>query len=200
MFSWFKKKGPPPVDVAIFASQAAKERALIRIVRTSTGPVLLVASFDETETRISALLTQEGIAHQHIGDRVVAWDSKAGPCLVGAERLRNIVGNLPEPMVVLGVEHHPHPSALNQLVEALAVRTSARPRFYAALDEPLMVRFGGSRTAELMETLGMEPDEEVAHSLVSSAFARACAKVGEKVKSPQDAPSMEEWIALNLPR
>lgn len=197
MFSWFTKKpAPPAIDDAVWMTRAAREDAIVRLVRRSASHVLLVPFFEASATRLCARLAAEHLPFVEVGTGMVAWQPTTQVVLV--DRLRNLVGHLPDALDVCVVEHHPLPHPNLALVETLAARTRARPMFHAALDEPFMLRFGGANVLSMMERMGQSPDEPIQHAMVSKALANAREKVAAKVKVPRAAPSMEEWLTRNL--
>ncbi len=79
---------------------------------------------------------------------------------------------------VLGTERHEARRIDNQL-RGRAGRQGdpGSSRFYVALDDDLMRRFGGERVAGLMERLGVEDDVPIEHSMVSKSLESAQTRV-----------------------
>jgi len=79
---------------------------------------------------------------------------------------------------VLGTERHEARRIDNQL-RGRAGRQGdpGSSRFYVALDDDLMRRFGGERVAGLMERLGVEDDVPIEHNLVSKSLESAQTRV-----------------------
>jgi preprotein translocase subunit SecA len=79
---------------------------------------------------------------------------------------------------VLGTERHEARRIDNQL-RGRAGRQGdpGSSRFYVALDDDLMRRFGGERVAGLMERLGVEDDVPIEHNLVSKSLENAQTRV-----------------------
>jgi preprotein translocase subunit SecA len=79
---------------------------------------------------------------------------------------------------VLGTERHEARRIDNQL-RGRAGRQGdpGSSRFYVALDDDLMRRFGGERVAGLMERLGVEDDVPIEHSMVSKSLENAQTRV-----------------------
>lgn len=183
MFDWlFGKKAPtgPVVRDRVWVDLDARDRAVIRAATEGTRGV--VTCFEDTRERLRKRLSEAGIE----GVSVVLSD-----------------GPLPSTGAVLVAERHPDPGADRAFWERLAQeRPEVPPVAFAALDDPLMKRFGGDRTAALMRQLGMEPDESVEHAMVTQALTKAREKVGQRVGavgSVGHARSMEEWFQLYLP-
>lgn len=183
MFDWlFGKKAPtgPVVRDRVWVDLDARDRAVVRAAREGTGVV--VTCFEETRERLRTRLAEAGVE----GVKVVLAD-----------------GPLPSDGELLVAERHPDPGADRALWERLLQeRPGLVPVAFCALDDPLMKRFGGDRTAVLMRQLGMEPDEPVEHAMVSQALAKAREKVGARVGAVGAVArtrSMEEWFRLYLP-
>lgn len=49
--------------------------------------------------------------------------------------------------------------------------------FYLSLEDDLLIKFGGERIKKIMDSLGMEEDEIIEHSLISKAIASAQRKI-----------------------
>jgi preprotein translocase subunit SecA len=69
---------------------------------------------------------------------------------------------------------------------------------YCALDDALMMQFGGDRIATMMQKLGMSETESINHSMISSSLQKAQEKLFRKVTYEQQAKSPEDWFRLNL--
>ncbi|MDP2310514.1 MAG: hypothetical protein Q8P18_31135 [Pseudomonadota bacterium] len=199
MFSWFTRKPKAPQsDDAVWMTQAARADAIVRLIRQSPNHVLLVAFFEASAARLCARLAFESIPFVEVGTGLVGWQPMTHVVL--ADRLAHLVGELPEALDVCVTEYHPLPYPNRALLEALETRTRARPMFHAALDEPMMLRFGGGNIVAMMERMGQSPDEPIQHAMVTKAMANAREKVGAKVNVPRAAASMEEWLERNLGR
>ncbi len=79
---------------------------------------------------------------------------------------------------VIGTERHEARRIDNQL-RGRAGRQGdpGESRFYVALDDDLMRRFGGERVAGLMDRLGIEEDVPIEHSMVSKSIESAQTRV-----------------------
>lgn len=79
---------------------------------------------------------------------------------------------------ILGTERHEARRIDNQL-RGRAGRQGdpGSSRFYVALDDEIMRRFGGSSIAGIMDRLGLEEDTPIEHGLVSKAIENAQTKV-----------------------
>jgi preprotein translocase subunit SecA len=79
---------------------------------------------------------------------------------------------------VLGTERHEARRIDNQLRgRAGRQGDQGSSRFFVALDDDLMRRFGGERVAGLMERLGVEEDVPIEHNMVSKSLENAQTRV-----------------------
>lgn len=189
MFSWpWQKKAPPepPSVDRIWLSLAARDRALVRAAQA--GPLVVLAFFDETVTRIRSALTRSGLAE--------------GPQLV-VTRV-DLLDARPATSAVIVAERHPLPDNNRALVERLQreLPMAGPPTFFSALDDAFLLRMGASNTATLMRQLGMSEDEPIDHPMVSKALKSAREKAAQQSagKEPAPAGSLAEWVERNLPR
>jgi hypothetical protein len=94
-------------------------------------------------------------------------------------------------------EHYPLAKPERDLFERLKQKEIP---IVSALDEPLFMHFGGERTIELMKKLGLQEDEPVGHSMISSSIQNAQKKLEKLVLVERKADSAEEWFQLNTKR
>jgi hypothetical protein len=196
MFSFFKKKpASPAFDDRVWLNGAARLAAIVRTAKA--GPTLLITFFEETHQQVAAALKEAGLEFDLVGFGQNPPAEKVRLMLCAAERLGNLTGRLPEGISVCVIEHHPLPDSNLMVLEALTNLTSARPVFHLSIDEPLLRRFGGDKLVPLLSQLGVAPDEPIEHQMVTRALTNAREKVAARVKSPQPAGSMEEWLQFN---
>lgn len=188
MFSWPWKRKPeaPEALDRVWMSVAARDRAIVRAAQA--GPVLVLASFDETLERLRVALRSA--------------DRAEGPGLV-LERADQLA-TVPAGATILLAERHPLPAFHRALLQRLkTLAPTVTPTCFAALDDPLMRTFGGERMTELMKQLGLQPDEPIEHPLISKALANAAKKLeqrlGPAVSRLAPAASMAEWFQKNVP-
>lgn len=186
MFDWLFGRPKPPAEPAavdrVWIDLAARDAALVREARTGP-PLLILAFFDDTVARVSAAIAAAGLA--------------TPPAVLRADR------PLPPVEAVHVAERHPLSAVNRALLERLAhERPGVVPVFHTALDDALMRRHGGDRTAGVMKQLGLEAHEAVEHPLVTKALAQAREKLATKVDSAAEldahAPSMELWMQRHV--
>lgn len=171
MFEWlFRKKAVAVGRDLVWFDLAARDRALVRAA--AERPVDVIVWFDETFRRLERVFAEAGSrAKLHRAD----LPGPVGPDVIVAER-------------------HPLPEE----DAALAARLGGEaPMFYTALDDALMLRFGGERVTRMMTAMGMQPDEPIEHAWVTTSLAEAHAKVAARLADtapPGRAPSMAAWL------
>lgn len=98
--------------------------------------------------------------------------------------------------MVVFAEHYPLPKREKILFETLKLKEIP---VVSSLDEPLLMKFSGERTIELMRKLGMNEDEPIGHSMITASIRNAQRKLEKQVSTERKAASAEEWFAFNAP-
>lgn len=189
MFSWpWQKKTPPepPSVDRIWLSLSARDRAIVRAAQAA--PLVVLAFFDETVTRVRAALSEAGVSE--------------GSHLVVARV--DLLDGRPATASVIVAERHPLPANNRALIERLQreMPMAGPPTFFTALDDAFMLRMGGANMAGLMKQLGMAEDEPIDHPMISKSLKNAREKAEKNLagKAPVPASSLAEWVERNLPR
>lgn len=187
MFDWLRAKPAPPTSIdRVWLNRAARDRALLQVVvramTDGSGPIGIVAFFEETRARVERAL--DGAPRGH------------GAQLVLADRLGHAAWR-----GIHVAERHPLPGMNAALVDHLAsAAPGVTPVFHSALDEPLLRRFGGDGAAALMLRLGLDEHEPIEHPMVSKSLANARERVAEQLGAraaiATSSRSMEEWLDL----
>jgi len=174
MFSLFKKKpaGKKITDL-VFAKQQGKWHALERALSASPAPVL-VAWFDDSMDALNTYLEQHGKPAA-----VISYRQLHG----------GIIGNQP----LIFIEHYPLAEKETRLFETLPNTITV----YSSLDEAFFSHFGGDRITHVLQQLGLDENEAISHSMITSSIRRAQEKLAERVTMEQSAHSMEEWMRKN---
>lgn len=94
------------------------------------------------------------------------------------------------------IEHYPIADREQELFISLQL---TQVNILSALNEPLFMIFGGARIIGLMEELGMQPNEEIEHPLISRSIFNTQKKISEKIKFEKQAATQSEWFRQNLP-
>jgi hypothetical protein len=172
MFGIFKSKSPKvKVIDKIWASHAAKLRAAAKMLEANPT-CLFIAWFPATFAELKEQLKTENV--------LLAENANAG----------NIANHM-----VIFAEHYPLPDTEQRLFEALNLKEAP---VLTAIDEPLIMHFGGENIVDIMSKLGMGEDEMIGHPFITAALRNAQEKIGKRVKIEHRKPSMEEWFKTNL--
>ncbi len=164
-------------------------------------PILVGTTSVEKSERLSELLKERGVPHEVLNAKyhereaaIVAQAGRKGAVTIAtnmAGRGTDIIlgGNPPIQeegdevrrlggLHIIGTERHEARRIDNQL-RGRAGRQGdpGSSRFYLALDDDLMKRFGSDRIAGLMDRLGLEDDQPIEHGLVSRSIEAAQQKV-----------------------
>lgn len=94
-------------------------------------------------------------------------------------------------------EHHP---LLRKETELFKLLNLTEAPVLSSLDEPLFMRFGGERTIEVVQKLGMKEDEVIGSNFITRAVRNAQQKIEKQVNGEREAASQQEWLNINLPQ
>lgn len=108
---------------------------------------------------------------------------------------RAVPSSLQHNMIVFA-EHHPLLRRETELFKLLNLKEAP---VLSSLDEPLFMRFGGERTREIVQKLGMKEDEVIGSGFITRAVRNAQLKIGKQVNAEREAASQQEWFNVNLP-
>ena len=182
----------------IFKTKRGKYRAVVREVerRHATGqPMLIGTTSIEQSEQLSHMLKEAGIVHNVLNAKyheleaqIVAQAGQKGQVTIAtnmAGRGTDIVlgegvselGGL----AIIGTERHESRRIDNQL-RGRAGRQGdpGSSQFFLSLEDDLLRIFGGDNIKKFMEKMGLEEDEEIRSSMVSSAIQKAQKRVEER--------------------
>lgn len=182
----------------IFKTKRGKYRAVVREIerRHATGqPMLIGTTSIEQSEQLSHMLKEAGIVHNVLNAKyheleaqIVAQAGQKGQVTIAtnmAGRGTDIVlgegvselGGL----VIIGTERHESRRIDNQL-RGRAGRQGdpGSSQFFLSLEDDLLRIFGGDNIKKFMEKMGLEEDEEIRSSMVSSAIQKAQKRVEER--------------------
>lgn len=100
-----------------------------------------------------------------------------------------------EGSALIFIEHHPMKSKEEAVFNQLGLTEAI---VLTALDEPLLMIFGGEKLIKMMQSLGMNEDEIIEHKMVTQSIANAQEKIEKKIELEQSARSQSEWIERNF--
>lgn len=182
----------------IFKTKCGKYRAVVREIerRHATGqPMLIGTTSIEQSEQLSHMLKEAGIVHNVLNAKyheleaqIVAQAGQKGQVTIAtnmAGRGTDIVlgegvselGGL----AIIGTERHESRRIDNQL-RGRAGRQGdpGSSQFFLSLEDDLLRIFGGDNIKKFMEKMGLEEDEEIRSSMVSSAIQKAQKRVEER--------------------
>lgn len=182
----------------IFKTKRGKYRAVVREIerRHATGqPMLIGTTSIEQSEQLSHMLKEAGIVHNVLNAKyheleaqIVAQTGQKGQVTIAtnmAGRGTDIVlgegvselGGL----AIIGTERHESRRIDNQL-RGRAGRQGdpGSSQFFLSLEDDLLRIFGGDNIKKFMEKMGLEEDEEIRSSMVSSAIQKAQKRVEER--------------------
>lgn len=176
MFNLFGKGHRQRVKVTdiIWMTQTAKWNGILQAWK-ATQP-LIVCWFDDTLQHLQNLFANEPGT-----DEALVLASHLHPSQLAGR-------------TVVFAEHYPLHKKEMELFERLQLPEII---VHAALNEPLLLQFGGERIAGLMKQLGMAAEESVSHPMISKAIVNAQEKIEKKVVTESLATSAAQWIAKN---
>ena len=182
----------------IFKTKRGKYRAVVREIerRHATGqPMLIGTTSIEQSEQLSHMLKEAGIVHNVLNAKyheleaqIVAQAGQKGQVTIATNmpgRGTDIVlgegvselGGL----AIIGTERHESRRIDNQL-RGRAGRQGdpGSSQFFLSLEDDLLRIFGGDNIKKFMEKMGLEEDEEIRSSMVSSAIQKAQKRVEER--------------------
>ena len=182
----------------IFKTKRGKYRAVVREIerRHATGqPMLIGTTSIEQSEQLSHMLKEAGIVHNVLNAKyheleaqIVAQAGQKGQVTIAT----NMAGRGTEivlgegvselgGLAIIGTERHESRRIDNQL-RGRAGRQGdpGSSQFFLSLEDDLLRIFGGDNIKKFMEKMGLEEDEEIRSSMVSSAIQKAQKRVEER--------------------
>ncbi|MBL0691382.1 MAG: preprotein translocase subunit SecA [SAR324 cluster bacterium] len=179
----------------IYKNSAAKHRSIVKKVRELNikgQPVLVGTDSIENSEYISKLLSKERIIHDVLNAKnhsreaeIISNAGQKGRVTIATNMAgRGTDIQLADGVVergglfILGTVRHESRRIDNQLRGRSGRQGDpGESRFYLSLDDNLLRVFGGERIARLMNTLKINEDEPIEHSLINRAIENAQVKV-----------------------
>ncbi|WP_299456892.1 hypothetical protein [uncultured Microscilla sp.] len=201
MFFKKKKKGIQ-ADDKVWISKVAKFKGLYRFLEkiTEAGAiVLIVHHFDNTQQEVQLMLEKLEVSHQTIE----ASDMVTNPTNIFVINAHNLsqLSTLPQYLAhgnqlqVIVSEHYPAYERDQEVLQQIKDYLPNAPIcFFTSLDEPFMQLFGSDRIIGMMESMGMDENESIAHSMVTKAIMKAQQKVEKHALQTIYTASQQEWF------
>lgn len=179
----------------IFKNERGKFIALAKEVQrlhTNGQPVLIGTISIEKSEALSHLLTKQGIPHEVLNAKqhereaeIVTLAGKKGAVTIAtnmagrgtdikiSDEVKALGG-----LAVLGTERHESRRIDNQLRGRSGRQGDPGfTQFYVGMTDDLMRRFGGTRMAGIMESLGIPEDEAIENKMISNTVQNAQKKI-----------------------
>ncbi|MGE0589966.1 MAG: hypothetical protein AB7O48_15415 [Cyclobacteriaceae bacterium] len=175
MFNLFGKNSDEvAVNDQVWMNTNAKRNAIVKMAQASDN-CHFVCWFENTKSDLEETLRSYNLTAQvSLADNIVQQNG---------------------PFLWLFVEHYPLADTEQALFKKLGL---SNVPVLSALDEPFFQHFSGERMVTLMQRLGMNEDEIVAHSMITRAIKNAQKKIAQQVRSEKRATSQTEWYKVNL--
>jgi hypothetical protein len=171
IFSLFNKNSVVPRTDLVWITSAAKLKGTLDYLAKNSAD-LCVAWFEETHRVFNRYLIEENNIHIEIKM---------------AESLR--LYDLNNKTAVF-LEHHP---VYTKEAGLLSDNKPANVCFMNSLDDTIFQLFGGN-IANLMRSMGLEDDQYIENSLVSTSVIKAQKKLEKNIREDFHARSGEEWM------
>lgn len=177
MFNFFsKKEGTVKTTDIIWMSDSAKTNGLIEAWKKNPS-LIIICWFENTVQELQTAFAKETTAE------------------VLLYMPRNVNSSQLSGKQIIFAEHHPLKKKEQEVFSNWQLKEAV---IHSSLDEPLFQHFGGERMIDLMKKLGMQENESVQHSMISSSIKNAQEKMEKKMTGDLSANSQKEWIARNI--
>lgn len=188
----FGKKEPvgETPDAIVYMRREFLDHYFIELV--NSGSAMFITFFPSTHKRLTDL-----IADENLKSRIVLFTGSAKS--LEFESIKRFI-EIPNRRIAIA-ERYPLRGKETALLELLRNNGITVPiNAFCALNDMIILRFGGEKTMSLMQRMGVSESESIHHPMISSSIQRAQEKTLNKVTYEQQAKSPEEWYRLNLPQ
>ncbi len=174
MFGLFKKKEPEFLIIdKVWMTETAKWNFCLQLLQKNPQ-LQLVAWFDKSLHSLN-----EYLAKNQLQQKAVLY-----------KQLNNSQHN-----EIVFIEHHP--LAEKEIIFFKQFNLS-KAIVLSSLDEPFFKQFGSENILRILEKIGMQPNEQIEHSLITTSIKRAQDKIATQILLDQSANSQEEWLIKNI--
>ncbi len=206
----FGKKKPARPSVTVWANSALKFQAIAEALKTNAATkTVAVAHFPETLRQIQSTLEKENLPVEVLSSGKVfgvpTFLKEAASRNAATLALSDVFPTTPSAsptekfkVQIIVAELYPVPErdlALQDLFSSFGVSL----RYYVALDDPLMKRFGSDQLIEMMKQLGGSETDPIEHELVTNSIFKAQEKIKASATSDLKSESADEWFKKNCP-
>ena len=213
--SFFKKlfgKKPLPRTVRVWKNERSKKRSFINAVMES-GKKLITVHFSDELSKVTSILEENSLNYSKIDKSHLSWESLENQ-FRSHDRLIIITSELPEnsppeyknkrPSLgfkTLCWELYPIPKRDEMLSNYIAsLPFKSELNYFVSLDEPMLELYNSANILAMLENLGYQENEELAHPFLTSTFFKAQKKIAKKVTGDSSAPNSGEWLKRNYPQ
>lgn len=194
----------------MWLSEDAKMRGIAAAIGSAVAgrcPVLLIAHFPETLERLLAALQRANITPLRLDGKLSPAAARAkltaasSPLVTlasGLERTGPATGTeppAPDPApLVIAIERYPlreHDEQVARFAECLYARLTVQT--HVALDDVLMQSFAGDRTRRILQTLGMQENDNISHTMLDRSIEQAQEKVAKRHPMGMASPTEAAW-------
>ncbi len=188
--SLFGKKSP---EAEIPSAEVYMRREYVNkllLEQLYTGKVLLITFFRTTQE----LLT-ERCTNAELRSNILQYTD--GFTITELNAIRSFLSTSDRSIFL--AERYPLSKKETDLIQQLRQSGISHPVYgFCALDDEIIMRFGGERVIKLMQNMGMSETEVIRHDMITTSIRNAQNKTLKKVNYEQQAKSPEEWYRLNL--
>lgn len=210
MFSFLKKSPKKPAyKENVWVSKAYKYQGLYEDIKETInlgGKTLIFTHFAKTYEEIAFVLEQMSVNFYRFqkGDdtAILSFNQVA---VFQADTLQSHTIKQLQSLIVPKsdrfciIEHFPMREHDDTLLDTLAeINVEVKPTFYISLDDAVLKPFIGENLAEMLEKLGMKPEECISHPLVAKSIVNVQEKLEKQAKNNKMTYSVEEWLKTNL--
>ncbi len=157
-----------------------------------TGKVMLITFFQATQQQLIGRCT-----NPELQKNIVQYNDAF--TITELTAVKTFLSS-PDRSVFL-VERYPLSKKETDLIQQLRQYGIPHPVYgFCALDDELIMRFGGERIIKLMQNLGMSETEVIRHNMITTSIQNAQNKTQKKINYEQQAKSAADWYRLNFPQ
>jgi len=211
MRSLLKKlfSSPALMPEKVWATKAYKYQGLYEDILQANKngeKVLIFTQFEKTYEEVCFVLEQKNLNFYKFnkGDEVAILNFNQLAIFQATALQRNTIKDLQRlllqaPVQFFIIEHHPLRAEDEKLIATLnEISPQIQPVFYTSLEDAVLAKFATENLKQLLEKLGMQPEESLQHKLISNAIIEAQKKLASEVKGNRVTYSAEEWLKVNL--
>ena len=191
---FFSKKKTKPRYIA-YMTMVMKYRNIIGKIRQAkeSNRIVVLYFFEKSRNEMAQLLRVIGIKHQEITSETLLSE---GVNFLNVQSLGE--RGLPTADEIFCLEVHPLFS-VNQIPLEKAMEAGLKEIVhYTAMDEIVMNAFNAKKIMDLMNKMGMDENEAIENTMVTSSINKGQEKIENKISNPKDIrTSPEAWAEEN---